>query len=574
MLTEIALPPLEAADTARLAERISGRSLREPDVRLLQAATGGFPLFIVEAIRESQDLGQGAMPVGDLSAVLRNRLEQVSAAGREIARLAAAVGTDFTLGLLAEASDLAADAVVGAVDELWRLRILQEFRDGYDFSHDLLRDAAYGQISPPKRWLLHRRIAQGLELLHAGSTDQVAAQLAAQYARGGQPQRAVVYYARAAELAARVFAHAEAIRLHNQALAVIYGMPAGIDRDSRELTILEAVGAPLNARYGYASPELQRTLERSIELAQSLGRREALLTGLVALNTSQFVQGRTAEGERTAAKALALAEPGSHLSGHAHFCYGGTVLSLGQPAEAVRHLDLVARQTSGAMFLTVGTRPDVHSPAWKAHAHWLLGNAEGAVETCREAIATARTVGHPYSMAVALAYAGITYQFCGRLTELSETVTELRELCDRHDFAYYREWGLIQAGWLAGGEYGIGLVREGIGNLRSAGAFARMPYWLSLLGDLMGREGRREAAMATLDGAVVMGRAHDDVWWLPEVQRMRAAYDDDDHAALERLGAAAAMAEAHGSLALLRRCEADIAKRGVRGGVSGVRREA
>jgi hypothetical protein len=378
LLTELTLAPLDVPDTALLAERISGRTLREPDVRLLQATTGGFPLFIVEAMRGSNDLGQGNLPVGDLSAVLRNRLGQVSAPGREIAGLAAAVGTDFTLGLLTEASDLDADMVVGAVDELWRLRIVQEFRDGYDFSHDLLRDAAYGQISPPKRWLLHRRIAQGLELLHPDSTDQVAAQLAEQYARGGRPERAVRYYSRAADLAARVFAHAEAIRLHNQALSVVHGMPPGTDRDGRELAILEAVAAPLNARYGYASPELERTLERSIELAQSLGRKDALLTGLVALNTSQFVQGRTADSSRTAARALKLAEPGSQLSAYAHFGVGGSALSMGRPAEALRHLDLVSQQGAGAMWLSVGTRPDVHSTAWKAHAHCLLGHDDDA----------------------------------------------------------------------------------------------------------------------------------------------------------------------------------------------------
>jgi DNA-binding SARP family transcriptional activator/tetratricopeptide (TPR) repeat protein len=574
LLSEIALPPLEKADTAWLAERISGRTLSEADVQLLHATTGGFPLFIVEAMRGNQDPGQGSVPVGDLSAVLRTRLGQVSPQAREVAGLAAAVGTDFTLGLLSEAGDLSADAMVGAVDELWRHRIVQEFRDGYDFSHDLLRDAAYGVVSPPKRWLLHRRIAQALELVHADGTDQVAAQLAEQYARGGQPQRAVTYYARAAELAARVFAHAEAIRLHNEALSVVHGMPEGTERDSRELTILEAVAAPLNARYGYASPELERTLERSIELAQSLGRKEALLTGLVALNTCQFVQGRTAKAEETAARALALAEPGSQLQGHAHFSFGGTVLSLGRPAEALEHLDLVARQAAGAMWLTVGTRPDVHSTAWKAHAHWLLGNSDAALEACAEAIAKGRAVGHPYSMAVALAYAGITYQFCGQLPELAETVTELRELCERHDFAYYREWGLILGGWLAGDDPGIGRVQDGIRNLRSAGAFARMPYWLSLLGDLIGRQGRSDSARATLDAAVVTGRAHDDLWWLPEVLRRRAVYDHDEQSALARLRAANAMAAAHGSVALLRRCEADIEARGVRQGGSGVRRHA
>ena len=225
-------------------------------------------------MRGSQDLGQGSLPVGDLSAVLRNRLGQVSAPAREIAGLAAAVGTDFTLDLLTEASDLDADVVVGAVDELWRRRIVQEFRDGYDFSHDLLRDAAYGQVSPPKRWLLHRRIAQGLELLHPDGTDQVAAQLAEQYARGGRPERAVAYYSsRRRPRGARVRAR----RGDQAAQAGTVGgpvLPAGVDRDSRELAILEAIAAPLNARYGYASPELAAdpgALDRAGSVARAHG---------------------------------------------------------------------------------------------------------------------------------------------------------------------------------------------------------------------------------------------------------------------------------------------------------------
>ena len=74
-------------------------------------------------------------------------------------------------------------------------------------------------------------------------------------------------------------------------------------------------------------------------------------------------------------------------------------------------------------------------------------------------------------------------------------------------------------------EPGIGLARQGISNLRSAGSFARMPYWLSLLADLLARSNRPAAARATLDAAVAAGQARDDLWWLPEVMRMRAAHD-------------------------------------------------
>ena len=129
-------------------------------------------------MRGRADAGSTSLPAGDLAAVLRNRLEQASVPAREVAGLAAAVGADFTLDLLTEASNLDAGTVVGAVDELWRYRIMREYRDGYDFSHDLLRETAYTLVSPPKRWLLHRRVAQALELLHPDDADTVSAQLA------------------------------------------------------------------------------------------------------------------------------------------------------------------------------------------------------------------------------------------------------------------------------------------------------------------------------------------------------------------------------------------------------------
>ena len=559
LLTELSLGPLEAADTARLAEAISGQSLPEEGTSLLHAATGGFPLYVIEAARGTTDNGGTPLPAGDLAAVLRKRLDQGTAAAREVAGLAAAVGKNFTLDLLTDASDLDADTVVEAVDELWRRRIVREFGDGYDFSHDLLRETAYAGISPPRRWLLHRRIAQSLELLHPEDADSVAVQLAEQYVQAGRPERAVAYYQRAADVAAGMFAHAEEIRLHEKSLAIIAAMPRGRDRDSRELAVLEAMAAPLNARYGYSSPDLQQTLEHSIALAESLGRRDSRVAGLAALAAALFVQGRTADSYRTATRALDLADPESELAGKAHFPAGCSAFGLGMAAEGLRHLELAAKLASGAVWQSFGTRPDVHGKAFSAHAHWLLGHEDDALAACREAITLARTVGHPYCEALALAYGGITHQVRRDLPELRSMVDELRRLCDRYDFAYYREWALILDGWSRDDASGAGLVRRGIANLKSAGAFARMPYWLSLLADLYARDGLPGAARATLDAAIATGRAHDDVWWLPEVLRMRAAYDDE-RAAIARLLSAAAMATEHGSTALLRRCERDLGR--------------
>ncbi len=562
LLTDVTVGPLESDDTARLAEAISGCPFDGTDRDLLQATTGGFPLYVVEAARTIADVGDTSVGHRDLTAVLCDRLEHGTAAAREVAFLAAAVGRNFTLDLLTEASDLDADTVVQAVDEPWRRRIIHELRDGYDFSHDLLREAAYEQISPPKRWLLHRRIAQSLELAHANDTDMVSAQLAEQYARGGRPDRAVAYHERAAEIASGTFAHSEAIRLHREALSIVVRQPDGNDTRSHELAIVEAMAAPLNANYGFASPELQHVLERAIDLAETLGRKDSIITGLVGLWATLFVQGKTAAAHSAVTRALTMVDPESELSGSANFAFGGSSVSLGKPGEALQHFELAERLTRGANLWTVGTRPDVQCTAWAAHAHWLLGNDDAALWSAYDAIKLARAIEHPFSLAVALAYAGITFQISDSRAELSDVVAELRELCDRYGFAYYREWGLVLDGWGRADESGVELARLGIDHLRSEGSFARMPYWLSLLADAQGRAHQPEAARATLDAALVAGRTRNDVWWLPEVMRMRAAYDNQD-AGADRLRAAAQLASDHGSVALLRRCERDICERDI-----------
>ncbi len=145
---------------------------------------------------------------------------------------------------------------------------------------------------------------------------------------------------------------------------------------------------------------------------------------------------------------------------------------------------------------------------------------------------------------------------------MKATVGELGELCERYGFAYYSEWVLVLEGWRQGGAEGLAMARRGVVNLRAQRAFARMPYWLALIADLQGRLGMPGPASATLDAALVAGQAHQDVWWLPEVMRMRAGYDEKGPA-VARLRAATAMATAHGSVALLRRCERDLVAQGV-----------
>ncbi|MCZ2404991.1 hypothetical protein IV498_17945 [Paenarthrobacter sp. Z7-10] len=82
-----------------------------------------------------------------------------------------------------------------------------------------------------------------------------------------------------------------------------------------------------------------------------------------------------------------------------------------------------------------------------------------------------------------------------------------------------------------GGPPGVHAMRTGIAQLRSSGSFARMPYWLSLLADRLIHDGQDESARAVLGAAEAAACQRNDLWWLPQVLRMRARLEPDPVAA-------------------------------------------
>ena len=553
---ELALRPLGPSASAALLQRLCPGASTE-QARLLHAATGGFPLHLVEAVRRDPGLVDLDVAAPDLGELLRSRFDDLDAECRGVVDLAAAVGRDVALDLLVAASDLSPEAVVRAVDELWRRRILTVHRERYDFSHDLLRRAAYDQLTPATRWLLHRRVAAGLEELHAGDLDPVADQLAEQYARAGATRRACELFQRAAQLADSVYAHADAARLHRRTARLVADLPAGPGRDRRELRALSGLARSLNASRGYSDPELAATLTRAVELAEHAGLLDATVDGLVGLWAARFVQGDIPRAHGLAQRALALVEPGRPgdpdsdlLRSQAHFACAGSLLSLGAPGESLVHFEQATTLGADEASLSIGSHPAVHAHAWSAHAHWLLGDASSAGRRAEEAVARARALAHPYSLTIALGYAALTRQLLGDTDGLLACTDELAELSGRHGFAYYADWGELLAGWAADDGAGTARMEAALARLRRTGAFTRMPYWLDLLAQ---RTADPHRALALLDAATVSARTHSDVWWLPEVLRRRAGLLAPEQAT-PLLEQAAALAAEHGSAALLERC--------------------
>ena len=192
-------------------------------------------------------------------------------------------------------------------------------------------------------------------------------------------------------------------------------------------------------------PRLQAVLERSVELAESLGRDDSLLIGLVGLWASRFVQGHIADAHRTAVRALRLVHPSPTSAARPTSRVPGRPSASGAGGGAAP-LRPAARLATDAS-LSVGTRPDIHGQAWSAHAHWLLGDDARPCPAAR----TPSPQPAPSTILQPGGGTGVRRHHppaAWRPRRAASVVTELRNLCDRYGFAYYCEWALVLQGWL------------------------------------------------------------------------------------------------------------------------------
>jgi DNA-binding SARP family transcriptional activator len=534
LLTPVTLGPLDKTATAQLAGDVAEHPLDETALARTFRETEGHPLFIVE--RERMELAKqpgssrdSALPQVQL--VVAARLALLSAEARTAAEVAAAVGRDFRFDILAQASDLEEDALVRALDELWRRHIVRVQADErWDFSHDRIREVAYSGIGPARRRLIHRRIAQGMELLFADRLDDVSASIAVHLDRGGQPARAVPFLERAATVATRVSANEEAIRCLTYALSLLQTLPAGRDRDERELALRASLSVALNSGRGYAAPEVEHNLDRVLALSRADGRGQVPVRWLWAAFTLRFMLGDLKGTREVSEQALASSVSDPTCRCEAHHAMAGTLSSVGELDASRYHFEavLAAYDERHPQRSALGSDLGVFAHAWYAHTLWLLGDEPAAVSHGEEGVALARRLDHLYSQTLALAYAALLHQMRRDADQVLDCAEAVVALCERYGFAYYGDWARVLIGWSRGLERpaeGVEMIELALERLDASRAQARRPYYLSLLAEMHSLAGNRDRAASILDAAITMALERADVWWLPALYLQKSEHE-------------------------------------------------
>jgi hypothetical protein len=307
-VTRIELSGLDDAGVLSFMEAAAGQSLDEMGAGLAHALyreTDGNPFFVYELLRHLSeteaifqdetgrwatrgDLDELALPTS-VREVIGARLARLGEAAERALSLAAVIGREFDLELLASASGRDEDELIDMLDAAAAAALVRELPDTpgqFSFRHSLIQHTLYEDLGPTRRARSHQRVAESLEELCAGRPGARVGALALHWSKATAPidmEKAFSYARLAAEAAAAELAPDEALRYFSQALTF---EDQSSDVDPRvHLDLLIGLGT---AQRQVGNPSYRDTLLDAARGALRLGDTERLVAAALANNRGYF----------------------------------------------------------------------------------------------------------------------------------------------------------------------------------------------------------------------------------------------------------------------------------------------
>jgi len=551
-LTEIPVNRVSHAQVEQIVAGISdGKTLPAEVLQQIIAKTDGVPLFVEEMTKAILESGQlkaldghyelvGALSTLTIPATLQDslmaRLDRLVTA-KGIAQIGAIIGRQFAYDLLQAVSQVDEMMLQHELGRLVEAEIVYQRglppQAYYFFKHALIRDSAYESLLKSTRQHYHQRIAQVLETQFPETAETQPELVAHHYTEAGLTEKAVHYWYHAGQGTAKRSAHAEAIAHLRTGLELLKIVPETPERVQREVDLLIAIGASLNATKGQAAPEVEQTYSRARHLCQHLDDPHQLFPVLRGLwqyyNSRAELQTAHTLGEQLLTLAQQAQDTVLHLA--AHRALGATLFFLGELASAHTHftqgIALYDAQQHRASAFLYGENAGVLSHICDARALWFMGYPDQGLVRSQEAIILAQQSTHSVSLSFTLSTAAIFHSFRREVRCTQECADGVTRLAQEQGFPHWMAIGAMLRGWALAhqgqAKEGIAQITEGLTASRGTGTETLRPYFLSLLAEAYGIIGQPEAGLTALTEALTHVETTGERWCEAELYRLQGA---------------------------------------------------
>ena len=547
-VSTMALNRLDRRDRTILIEQIAGgKALPEEIAAQIADHADGVPLFVEELTKSVLESGllreesdryalDGVLPPFAVPTTLHDslmaRLDRLASV-RLVTQTGAAIGREFSYALLHVVARLPEDELQTSLARLVASELV--FQRGrppdavYTFKHALVQDAAYGSLLRNSRRQLHAKIAEALETHSPEMMENQPEVFAQHYAEAGLVETSVTLWIKAGQRSTARSALTEAAAQFQRGLDQLALLPDGPERQQQELVLRSGLGMALRATRGLAAPETGNAYARARAVWEQLGSPAEFLHIPYGQSIYHINRGEFDMAQRLAEELLSLSRHRNDSAGLilGHICSGRNLQVAGKFLLSRSHLEAVM-----GLYNPISHRSLVHQAAFHPHVVaqgllglvlFCLGYSDQASAKSNTAVAEARRLDHPSSLALSLAFDVSRLAHIEGTTALRERVDELVAVAIEQGFTSWRAFGTAVRGWInvKDGDVaeGISLLRSGLSAFRAAGSEAAVPHFLARLAAAYEIAGQVEEALATLDNALqVVGRTGEH-WMDTELYR-------------------------------------------------------
>jgi predicted ATPase/predicted Ser/Thr protein kinase len=526
--------------------------------QILVGQTKGQPLFTVELLRAMQEQGmlvkdrEGQWVEGRsfdwdklpsrVDAVIMERVNRLSEKMREVLTLASVEGQEFT-----------AEVVAGIRKEEVRelIRILSSELEKrhhlvsakgirtvgkqrlslYIFQNNLFQKYLYNTLDEVERSHLHEEVGNVLETLYGEQAEEISVQLARHFQEAGLMPKTLEYLGKAGNKALHLSAYTETIAHFKKALDILRSFPSSPERDQHELSFQMALAASLQAIYGYGAPEVSSVCGRIRELCQKMPESPQLISALYFLANYHWLRAEHRTSLDFTEQMMSLAQKADDRLNLAvtHSLHGTLSFIMGEWSSALEHLAQMngfynPKEHSHLGFI-YGQDPGIISLCSTATVLWCLGYEDQALEQSRKMLVVAREVGHPFSLACALALDSLFHLLRRDVAALEERGAEVAQLGEEKSFLFIVGVGKFKLGWVAAHQ---GRIEEGIAKLHQAldiyhatGVRFTLTDLLGSLAEAYGMAGQAEKGLEFMSQALAEVERGGERYYEAELYRLK-----------------------------------------------------
>jgi tetratricopeptide (TPR) repeat protein/tRNA A-37 threonylcarbamoyl transferase component Bud32 len=225
--------------------------------RLVYEKTRGNPFFaeeVIKSLKEEEVIyrGEDEWRIKEVSSiefpetvksVVKARVSRLDDECQDVLTLASFVGNDFSCEALCGVTGIEENKLLEIIEKLLKTGLVKHRvirgEDVCSFADIIVRDVVYEEVNPFRRKKLHSVVGSALEKVYAKKIDEHFGELALHFLESGDKDKALDYFLKAGDRAAKIYANSEAASYFQSALRLLEEKEGELQEKGR---VLERLG--------------------------------------------------------------------------------------------------------------------------------------------------------------------------------------------------------------------------------------------------------------------------------------------------------------------------------------------